>query len=244
MIACSETVKLDGGDTYYEAHGSGEPLLLLHGWAQSSSIWKEYTDNFSDKFRVFSVDLYGHGRSSPFQGEFSLQKAADNLLQMMDYIGIDTAKAVGFSYGGETLLNACVSQSGRFTSMILIGSSHRWPRQKWGVSYDELDSSYKQQLSQIHIHGDEQIKQIFDQMPNYESVLTRSDLKRISTNTLIMVGEHDQYVGPEVALDMHNSLSNSHLWIVPHAGHVVFSGEMKSEFIRVSREFLSGKWDK
>ena len=243
MTESAGTVDLNGVSTYYEVHGSGEPLLLLHGWTMSSEMWTDYISEFSNEFRVFAVDLYGHGRSSPLSGTFSIHQTVDQLLQLMDHLKIDTAKVVGWSYGGETLLRACVKHSDRFSSAIIIGASHQFPKQDWGMKYEEMSPETRDHLSRIHVHGEEQIYQIFEQIKNYESILTKTELERISTKILVMVGEQDHFVKPEIAVDLHNSLPNAHMWIVPHAGHMAFKGDMKPEFIRVAREFLTGAWD-
>lgn len=174
MTENSGTVDLNGISTCYEVHGSGETLLLLHGWTMSSEMWTDYISEFSDGFRVVIVDLYGHGRSSPLSGTFSIHQTVDQLLGLMDHLGIETTKVVGWSYGGEILLRACVEYSDRFSSAIVVGASHQFPKQDWGMKYDEMSPEFREHLWRIHVHGEEQIHQIFEQAENYESILTKS----------------------------------------------------------------------
>ena len=157
----SDTVTLNGLETYYESCGSGEPLLLLHGWTQSSSLWRAYIPRFSDRFQVITPDLLGHGRSAPFKGTFSLNQAVDNLLDLMDHLDLKKARALGFSYGGETALNAASRRPESFGSLVLVGSSHRFEKQDWGLHYDKISPREMHQLAKIHIHGEEQIRSFF-----------------------------------------------------------------------------------
>lgn len=241
----SDTVKLDGVDTYFEIYGVGDPLFVLHGWTESSARWQDYIPHFADHFQVIIFDLLGHGKSSPLQGEFSLHSSADNLLALMDHLRIRKAKAIGFSYGGETLLQFSSIYADRLDSMVLIGASYDFPKQDWGMyfSYNDISPERMEQYRKIHVHGDDQIKEIFEQTRNYECVLTESQLEKISTNTLIIVGEYDRFVGLEIPLQLRRSLPNSHLWIIPNAEHTAFAGNVKQEFIRVANEFLKDEWN-
>jgi 2-succinyl-6-hydroxy-2,4-cyclohexadiene-1-carboxylate synthase len=59
------TISINGVDLYYEKSGKGQPLLLLHGWTQTSAFWKYFTSEFESEYEIYAVDLRGHGRSSP-----------------------------------------------------------------------------------------------------------------------------------------------------------------------------------
>ena len=58
-------VRVNDIDMYFEIYGEGEPLLLLHGWTQSSAFWKDYIPTYAQNFQVYVIDLRGHGRTSP-----------------------------------------------------------------------------------------------------------------------------------------------------------------------------------
>lgn len=234
----SETVKLDGIDTYYEVYGDGEPLFLLHGWSQSTTSWSEYVSAFSDHFKVYLVDLKGHGKSSPLQGEFHMQSAADNFLALLDYLQLKEIKAIGLSYGGELLLQFSSVYSDRINSMIIIGASYNFPKQDWGWKYENQSPEQLERFRKSHIHGEDQIRAFFEQALNYEILLSKEDLEKISTSTLIVVGEKDHFVDLDTALNLHRFLPNSHLWIVPDTGHVAHVDSNKPEFIRIANKFL------
>ena len=240
----SETVILNGIETYYEVYGEGEPLFLLHGWTQASQSWNGFIADFSGDYAVHVVDLMGHGKSATFKDDFDIRLAANNLLSLLNHLGIGKMKAIGLSYGGELLLQLCAARSDRVESMVVIGASYYYPKQDWGWRYEKLDPKYLEWLRDVHIHGEKQIRSFLEQMPNYEILLSNEQVRNISTNTLIVVGETDNFVDIDTAAKLHNLMPDSFLWIVPHTGHVAHTGDNKPEFVRITKEFLSGKWGK
>lgn len=242
MEKFSETVKLNDLECYYEVYGQGEPLFLLHGWTQTTVSWEDYIEGFKDQFRVYVVDLLGHGKSSPLKTTFRLEDAAQQLIRLMDHLGIKSTKAIGFSYGGELLLRASAEHPERFDSMILIGASHRFEKHDWGFTFEILNKGLQQFLLNTHAQGEEQVRLIFKEIENYESILSETELQQIKVPTLVMVGDQDEFVDLETAVNLHQSLPQSHLWIVPNSGHLAFGGMMEEQFIQTANEFLSGMW--
>ena len=59
-----KTISINGMDMYYEDHGDGETLVLLHGFSRSGAIWKPFITEFSKHYRLIVPDLRGHGRST------------------------------------------------------------------------------------------------------------------------------------------------------------------------------------
>ena len=60
-----ESVSINGKNLYYEIYGKGKPLLLLHGYTQSSKSWKPYVKDYEKEYEVYLIDLTGHGNSEP-----------------------------------------------------------------------------------------------------------------------------------------------------------------------------------
>lgn len=190
----SETVKLNGVDTYYEVYGNGEPLFLLHGLTQSTTSWNTYVNDFADKFEVYLVDIKGHGKSAPLQSEISLQPAVDNFLALLDHLQFDKVKAIGISYGGELLLQLCTANSHRIKSMIIIGAETDFNgKDVEDYRFEDMSPTQLQNMRKLHIHGDEQIRALYSLLHNYEIHISKEQLSGISTSTLIIVGENDEW---------------------------------------------------
>jgi pimeloyl-ACP methyl ester carboxylesterase len=240
----AETVKLNGVETYYEVYGEGEPLFLLHGITQSTTIWNEYVTAFTDNNKVYLVDIKGHGKSSPILTEFSLQAAVDDFLALLDYLELDAVKAIGFSYGAELLLQLCSTDSHRIKSMIIIGAEYDFNGKELNLNYEEFPTEWLLSTRKHSIHGETQVKALIKLLNNYEIHLSNEQLSTISTSTLLIYGENDDWFADDLnkIVNLHNNLPDSHIWVVPNKGHKAFAGNNKPEFIRIANEFLSGEW--
>lgn len=87
------------GRLYYEEQGSGEPLVFVHGHSLDRRMWREQVARFADRYRVIVYDARGYGRSSA-QREGFLFTHADDLVALLDGLGIERAHVVGLSMGG------------------------------------------------------------------------------------------------------------------------------------------------
>ncbi len=92
------------GRIYYEEYGTGNALVLLHGFTESMKIWYDYKEILSKKFRLILVDLPGHGRSSNVDEIHSMDLLADSVKAVLDHLGIESAVMVGHSMGGYVSL--------------------------------------------------------------------------------------------------------------------------------------------
>ena len=59
----AETVFINGKNIYYEVYGKGTPLFMLHGYTQSSAIWRDHVNDYINDYQIYLVDLTGHGQS-------------------------------------------------------------------------------------------------------------------------------------------------------------------------------------
>lgn len=244
LLKNSETVKVNGIDMYYEVYGEGEPLLLLHGWTQSSKFWAEYIPTYVQHFKVYAVDLRGHGRTSKVTFDFTIEKSSKDILAFLDYLQIKKIKAIGLSYGGLTLLELASSNPGRIASMILIGASQSYNGGENNngdttFSYDNLPPAFVEELHKIHHHGEDQIKALFDPNLNYKIDLSDEKLNAFRIRTLIVHGDRDEILGLDPALSLYKNIPNSELWIVPNTGHLAILGSNQKSFLTRSLRFLT-----
>ena len=103
------------------------------------------------------------------------------------------------------------------------------------------------QMRQWHRHGDDQIRALWE-MPNqfaddYEDMsFTPPRLGRISARTLIVHGDRDPLYPVSLAMELHEGIRGSHLWVVPNGGHGPIFGDSSPLFARTALGFLSGDW--
>src|SRR5688500_15716095 len=92
--------KVNGLSVAYERTGDGPALVLLHGFAVDSRMWRPQIESLSDKFTVIAWDAPGAGQSSDLPETFGIGEWADCLAGILDAAGIQLAHIVGLSWGG------------------------------------------------------------------------------------------------------------------------------------------------
>ena len=242
----SESVPINGTTIYYEVYGKGEPLFLLHGFFQSSKIWEPFVADYANDYEVYLVDLTGHGKSGEFNKTLSLKSVGNDLNALIKHLKLSRVQLIGFSYGGEVAFQLALINPGVLKSMIVMGSCASWDATKhpdWieRFSYKNIE---KEKWIRDHHSSESQVKAILDQFPNYVVTVTDKELKTIKTKTLIVMGDQDKTISMDCLATLKENLSNSYLWVLPNTGHVAYEGDNKADFIRKSKEFFAGKWEK
>ncbi len=88
----------------FEEYGSGEVLILIHGFTESLKIWYDFKEKLARNFRVVLIDLPGHGQSSILNEVHSMEMMADSIKAVADHLEISSAVLVGHSMGGYVSL--------------------------------------------------------------------------------------------------------------------------------------------
>lgn len=239
----AETVIIDVKNIYYEVYGKGTPLFLLHGYTQSSKVWRNHVNDYINEYQVYLVDLSGHGKSDAFTETLSIKKVAEDLHGLIQYLKLDKIKALGFSYGGDVLYQLALINPSLIDSMVTIGSLGSWSIK----DHPEIEKSFTYEIAKDYpwIKGahksDEQVRIMFEQFKNYSIRISNNNLKRIKTNVLIVAGDNDQGVPLKEVMRSRKYLSNSDLWIIANVGHGGHDAESKEAFVRVSKIFLANK---
>ncbi len=254
--AQGKIVSVNGMEMYYEIHGQGEPLVLLHGFAESSQGWIPFIEDFSKHFQLIIPDLRGHGRSTnPNPTEiFSIRQAAQDVLALLDHLDITEFKTIGLSLGAVTSLHMSVLQPERVDAQVLVGGTTHFPEECRNIMRNMPVEMYPEAAweyyRKIHKNGDEQIRLLLSQFSKFadsydDTNFTPQDLSIISAKVLIVHGDRDAYIPVSIPAEMHKSIPKSYLWIRPNAGHVPILGRSdKSNSAQTVLEFLRGMWEK
>jgi aminoacrylate hydrolase len=115
-------VALGHTDLYIEEHGEGEPLLLVAGLGGSGRFWQAQVAAFAQHFRVVLHDHRGVGRSGPGPLISNARDMADDVLRLMDALGIERAHFVGHSTGGAIGQHIALREPHRLGSLVLSAS--------------------------------------------------------------------------------------------------------------------------
>jgi len=116
-------VDFKNGSINFEAYGSGEVLVLLHGFTESLKIWYDFKDKLAKKFHVILIDLPGHGMSSIINEVHSMELMADSVKAVIDHLRISSAVMVGHSMGGYVSLAFARKYSSLLKGMGLFHST-------------------------------------------------------------------------------------------------------------------------
>jgi 3-oxoadipate enol-lactonase len=114
------TLTLDGTDLYYEDDGAGVPVLLVHGMGLDSRMWIDQVEALGSECRMIRPDLRGFGRSP--RDPLIPYSHTDDLVALLDYVGIDDVVLVGLSMGGMVALELVLAHPDRIRSLVLLDS--------------------------------------------------------------------------------------------------------------------------
>lgn len=247
-----KSATINGLKIYYEESGQGIPVILLHHFFVTASLWKAYAPELAKKYRVIAVDLPGHGRSDYMDTtrEYLHKKATAYIIGLIDFLKLDSVYLIGASSGGTIALNVATLKPDLVKRMVVIGGHLYYPKQqrelvaRWSRTPDSTSVSRhgkekaillrKQFLYNSQLYGD----------PSF----TPDVLSTIRAKTLIIHGDNDELAPIENALGMYENIPNAFLWIVPNGGHFPFppyiDPENEKDFVKRTMEFLNDDWNK
>jgi pimeloyl-ACP methyl ester carboxylesterase len=237
---------LNGVQLYFEVHGAGEPLLLLHGFSGSSQDWIPSLAQWGSDFQLILPDLRGHGRSGILSKHFRHDDTATDMFALLDHLKINACSAVGISAGGNVLLHMATKQPARIKAMVLVSATPYFPAQARPLMNQYPDTLPEQQweiLRRRHPGGDAQIRAILASTKSFATSyddlnFTPPLLSTIQARAFIIQGDRDPLYPVELSLEMARAIPNSRLWIIPNAGHGPVIGDRWPEFIKTSSAFL------
>jgi len=246
-LAQGHTVQVGDIAMYYEETGGGEPLVLLHGFGGSSRNWRPFSGRLAERHRLILVDLRGHGNSTNGEHRFSHRQAAEDVLRLLDAVGVDGFSAMGISSGGMTLLHMATRQPERIKAMVLVSATSHFPDQARAIfretSFERMPPYVQAMYRECATRGDTQVHQLVGQFKafhdNYDDMnLSASDLSKVQARTLVVHGDRDRFFPVEIALCIYRSIPDAALWIVPGGDHVpIFDAAVP--FISTTLQFLA-----
>lgn len=110
---------IDGMNVGYTDQGNGTPLVFIHAFPLSKTMWQPQVDGLKDNYRVITIDLGGHGDSDIVPWNDSLDGYAKNIIRLLDHLEIAQAVFVGLSMGGYTLFAIYRLYANRVKAMVL-----------------------------------------------------------------------------------------------------------------------------
>jgi pimeloyl-ACP methyl ester carboxylesterase len=117
---------VNGLKMYYEVHGSGEPVVLLHGAFMSiPSNWTGWIGELSKTRKVIAVEMQGHGRTADIKRDFCSENLADDVAALLDHLKIPSADLIGYSMGGGVAMQCAIRHPEKVRKVVSISAVFR-----------------------------------------------------------------------------------------------------------------------
>ena len=116
---------VNGINLYFETHGSGRPLILLHGGLGSGEMFGPTLPALAANHRVISVDLQGHGRTADIDRPLDIRLMADDIAALIYHLGLDKPDLVGYSLGGGVAFQTAVKYPEKIGKLVMASAHIR-----------------------------------------------------------------------------------------------------------------------
>lgn len=239
-----EFAEVNGTRLYYEAAGSGEAVILVHGFSVDTRMWDDQFELLAQSYHMIRYDMRGFGQSA-LPEEKPYDPCVD-LVELMDFLGIEKASIVGLSLGGWVVTDFAVAYPERVAALVCADAAlmgFEWQHGR--------PSTLPVEVAQTR--GVEAAKQYWMSSPLFSAairhprVLRRLDemvstysgwhwthenpqiladeptvynLKNISCPSLVLVGEHDTEDFREIALLLAKEIPDAEYFSIEGAGHM------------------------
>ena len=116
---------VNGLQLYYEIHGTGEPLVLLHGGLGMTEMFGELLPRLAQGRQVIAVDLQGHGRTADIDRPLRLELMADDIAALVRHLGFAQVDLMGYSMGGGVALRTALQHAALVRRLVLVSVPFR-----------------------------------------------------------------------------------------------------------------------
>ncbi|HEX6499731.1 MAG TPA: alpha/beta fold hydrolase [Micromonosporaceae bacterium] len=225
---------VNGLHMYYETYGSGTPLVLLHGGMLSIDLnFAELIPSLATRHQVIAVEMQGHGRTADIPREITPAALAQDIVALLDHLGIDRAHVLGHSMGAAVALEMAVSYPDRVRSVVPISASVRpdgmhedftdpermatSTRMPTPADFAAMRETY-QRLSPHPEHFDEFLGALSASNADTRG-WSDDQLAGIAAPTLLVIGDHD-FVTVDHAALMQRLIPGARLAVLPGTTHM------------------------
>lgn len=258
-------VKANGISMYCEIKGKGDNMVLIHGAGDNLNMWYHQVPVFSKRYRVITYDVRGSGKSDSPEGEYTIPLFAEDAYQLMKALKVSEAYFLGYSMGGRIALQLALEHPEMVKALVLANSSvglvppspEAIERRKRIIELLQKKDmkTFAEMMTTAAFSPDfksrnpaefERYKKV--KMRNKPEGIARlmgalaappspPDLSKVRCPTLLIVGEHDFYMGVEQGKLAQQAIAGSELVVLP-TGHAA-AIEAPERFNAVVLDFLS-----
>ena len=255
---------VNGLKMYYEIHGKGDPIVLLHGsFMTLTNNWTDMMPRLAKSRRVIAVEMQGHGRTADIDRDLSYENLADDVAALLDYLKIERADVLGYSMGGGVAMQVAIRHPEKVRKVVSISAVFRhdgwvneaveaFPKMEAGMFKDSpIETEYKK-LSPTPDKFDTFVKRVI-QMDIKPYDFGAGKLKATKAPMLFIHGDADgvrldhlsemfRLKGGEIFGDM-RPRSDSRLAILPNTTHITLM-EKSEVIVPMVNDFLNAQLQK
>lgn len=225
---------VNGLRMYHEVHGSGFPLVLIHGGGSTiGTTFGRILPTLARTHRVIAVELQAHGHTTDIDRPLSFQHDADDVAVLLSALQIDKADIFGFSNGASTTLEMAIRHPNMVNRIIVASTFYKkegaypwlWESMRH-ASFDDMPQPYKDAYLQINPDSSALHTMFSRDVARMQSFpeISDEDMRAIEAPALIIAGDND-VVRPEHAVEMFRMMQHASLAIFP-GGHGDYLGEL------------------
>jgi pimeloyl-ACP methyl ester carboxylesterase len=225
---------VNGLKMYYEIHGSGKPLVLLHGGGSTiESTFGRILPELAKTHQVIGVELQAHGHTPDIDRPLSFEQDADDVAALLKQLHIEKADFMGFSNGGTTALQIAIRHPKLARKLVLASVTYKrdgmQPGFFEGFAHASLEMMPKP-LQEAYLKANPDPKGLHTmferdvaRMAAFKD-MSEEEIRAIESPALVINGDSD-VVRPEHALSLFRLLPHAQLAILP-SGHGDYLGEI------------------
>jgi pimeloyl-ACP methyl ester carboxylesterase len=215
--------ELNGVRTWYEERGAGKPLVLLHPGGVDSRAFAPNVDTLAAHFRLVMPERRGHGHTPDVEGPITLELMASDTISFIETVVGGPARLLGCSDGASVALLVALRRPDLVSRLVLVaGVFHRDGWVAEAIDPNNEPPPFMADLySEVSPDGREHFPVVcakLARMHTEEPTLSAADLGRVTSRTLVMVGDDDE-VFLEHAAATYRGIPDAELAIVPGTSH-------------------------
>ena len=201
------SIHVNGIDLYYEVHGSGMPLVMLHGNGEDHTTFSTLCAALQDRFQIFLFDTRGHGKSTPVS-EYHYSDMAQDMTEALIQLFDGPIDLLGFSDGGIIALFLAIWYPQLVRRMILCGANYH--------PYGIKEEGRRDMRAEYARSGDPHMALMLE-----EPLLTKADLSRVQCPTCVLAGQND-IIEEAHTREIAACIADSRLFILEHEDHASY----------------------
>ena len=225
---------VNGLKMYYEIHGKGFPLVLIHGGGSTiETTFGRVLPALAKTHLVIAVELQAHGHTADIDRPLSFEQDADDIAELLKQLNINKADIFGFSNGASTTLEIAIRHPQLVNKIIVASTMYKkdgaypwfWEMMK-NPTFEGMPQPYKD--AYLKINPDKEAlytmyKRDVARMQSFKDI-SEEDIKNIKAPALIIAGNKD-VVRTEHSVEMYREMQQAQLVILP-GGHGDYIGEL------------------